>query len=90
MSNRYKNNARILIPTRALPPGSFRTTLADGTRVWMINGMNFESKKAYYQYVLDKRLAEKAKQGPSGSDGAANMESTVQPLDAVQSLVDDK
>lgn len=47
-------------PTKAqLPAGSFRTRLEDGTRVWVIEGRNFDSIKEYIQYRRDLDLMEK-------------------------------
>jgi hypothetical protein len=47
-------------PTKAqLPAGSFRTRLEDGTRVWVIEGRNFESIREYIQYRRDLALIEK-------------------------------
>lgn len=44
-------------PTKAqLPAGSFRTTLQDGARVWVIEGRNFDSIKEYFQYRRDLAL----------------------------------
>ena len=50
---------RVFIPSSVLPSGSKRITNAAGERVWLINGQEFESKRAYFQYLKDKSLAEK-------------------------------
>lgn len=56
-------------PTKAqLPAGSFRTSLEDGTRVWVIEGRNFDSIKEYIQYRRDLDLMEKLEVKSTVSD----------------------
>ncbi|MBN8654375.1 MAG: hypothetical protein J0M11_01470 [Anaerolineae bacterium] len=42
-----------------LPAGAFRTRLEDGSRVWVVDGRNFDSIKEYIQYRRDLALMEK-------------------------------
>lgn len=51
-----------------LPAGAFRTRLEDGTRVWVIEGRNFDSIKEYIQYRRDLDLMEKLEVKSTVSD----------------------
>lgn len=39
-----------VLPKKFLPRGSRRITLPDGTRAWLIGGMTFPSKRAYFEW----------------------------------------
>lgn len=71
---------RVFIPSSVLPSGSKRITNAAGERVWLINGQEFESKRAYFQYLKDKSLAEKTNAG-SKSDTVAKDLVVEAPID---------
>jgi hypothetical protein len=73
MSNRHKNSRRNSIPKKILPPDAVRVTKADKTRVWLIGGLEFDSKAEYFQYLVDKALAAQADEpvvSPTGADGS--------------------
>lgn len=48
-----KHNASSPMTSKILPPGSYRTRKADGTRVWIIRGKEFASKRAYYEWMME-------------------------------------
>lgn len=60
MTNRFKNRHQNTIPKKILPPDAVRITKEDKTRVWLIGGREFDSKAEYFQYLMDKALAEKS------------------------------
>ena len=48
------------LPKKLLPPTALRVTKLDGSRVWLIGGKEFPSKRAWFEYLLKLKDANKA------------------------------